>query len=178
MTRLFQFARPRLWVLLLTAALLGFFSSAARPVLAQAANGSGLLPRITAVGRNDNNCHKSMKELQRLIGEFAFVRGHRIYVVCDSAAWQIVLHHLTLTYGVIVNSRAAISDIRLRETWFYARALRNGAEGHGAEYIYAHELGHFKCSCIQEVEADKAAVQLLDDVHKHRWQAAVSQLQR
>src|SRR3954465_14588876 len=90
MTRLFQLVRPRLRVLLLTAALLGFFSSAARPALAQAANGSGLLPSIMAVGRNDNNCHKSMKELQRLIGEFAFVRGHRIYVVCDSAAWQIV----------------------------------------------------------------------------------------
>jgi len=165
-------------VLLLTAALPGFFSSAARPLLAQAANGSGLLPSIITVGRNDNNCHESISYLQRLIGEFAFVRGHRIYVVCDSAAWQIVLHHLTLRYGVIVNSRAAISDIRLRETWFYARALRNGAEGHGAEYIYAHELGHFKCSCIQEVEADKAAVQLLDDVHKHRSQAAVSQLKR
>ena len=178
MTRLFQLVRPRIRVLLLTAALLGFFSSAARPVLAQAAIGSGLRPTIITVGRNDNNCHESISYLQRLIGEFAFVRGHRIYVVCDSAAWQIVLHHLTLRYGVIVNSRAAISDIRLRETWFYARALRNGAEGHGAEYIYAHELGHFKCSCIQEVEADKAAVQLLDDVHKHRSQTAVSQLKR
>jgi hypothetical protein len=178
MTRLFQFVRPRLGVLLFTAALLGFFPSAATPVLAQAANGSGLLPTIITVGRNDNNCHESITYLQRLVREFAFVRSHRIYVVCDSAAWQIVLHHLTLTYGVIVNSRAAISDIRLRETWFYARALRNGAEGHGAEYIYAHELGHFKCSCIQESAADKAAVQLLDDVHKHRSQPAVWELQR
>ena len=178
MTTLFQFVRPRLRVLLLTLAILGSFSAAARPLLAQAANGSGLLPSITTVGSNDINCHDSVSYLQRLIGEFAFVRGHRIYVVCDSTAWQIALHHLTLTYGVVVNSRAAISDIRLRETWFYAEALRHGAEGHGAEYIYAHELGHFKCSCIQEGEADKAAVQLLDDVHKHRSQAAISELQR
>jgi hypothetical protein len=123
-------------------------------------------------------CHESVRQLQRLIGEFAFVRGHRIYVVCDGAAWRIVLHHLTLTYGVIVNSRAAVSDIRLRETWFYARALRKGAEGHGAEYIYAHELGHFKCSCIDEAAADKAGVQLLDDAHRHHLQAAVSERQR
>jgi hypothetical protein len=117
------------------------------------------------------------KQLQTLIGEFAFVRGHRIYVVCNSAAWQVLLHHLTLTYGVIVNSRAAISDIRLRETWFYARALLKGAEGYRAEYIYAHELGHFKCSCTDEGEADKVAVQLLADRHKLRLQRAVSERQ-
>jgi hypothetical protein len=67
---------------------------------------------------------------------------------------------------------------RLHETWFYARALRKGAEGHGDECTYAHELGHFKCSCPDEVEADKAAVQLLDDMHKHRSQAAVAERQR
>jgi hypothetical protein len=178
MTRLFQFVRLRVRLLLLILALLAFSSVASSPLLAQAASSLGLLPSITTVGTNDNNCHESVRQLQRLIGEFAFVRGHRIYVVCDSSAWQIVLHHLTLTYGVIVNSRAAISDIRLRETWFYARALRKGAEGHGAEYIYVHELGHFKCSCTDEVEADKAAVQLLDDMHKHRLQTAVAEPQR
>jgi hypothetical protein len=133
MTRLFQFVRFRVRLVLLILALLACSSVAASPLLAQAEPSLGLLPSITTVGTNDNNCHESVRQLQRLIGEFAFVRGHRIYVVCDSSAWQIVLHHLTLTYGVIVNSRAAISDIRLRETWFYARALRKGAEGHGDE---------------------------------------------
>jgi hypothetical protein len=178
MTRLSQFVRLRVRPLLLILPLLAFSSVAASPLLAQAPPSLGLLPSITTVGTDDNNCHESVRQLQRLIGEFAFVRGHRIYVVCDSTAWQIALHHLTLTYGVIVNSRAAISDIRLRETWFYARALRKGAEGHGAEYIYAHELGHFKCSCTDEVEADKGAAQLLDDRHKHRLQAAMGERQR
>jgi hypothetical protein len=177
-TSLTQFLRLRGSQLLLILALMAFSSFAPRLLGAQAAPRSSLLPSITPVGKNDSNCHESVRQLQRLIGEFAFVRGHRIYVVCDTAAWQIVLHHLTLAYGVIVNSRAAISDIRLRETWFYARALRNGAEGHGAEYIYAHELGHFKCSCIDEAVADKAAVQLIDDAHKRRLQAAVSDRQR
>jgi hypothetical protein len=172
-----QFVQLCVGRLPLILALLAFSSFAASLLRAQAAPELGLLPSITPV-TNDSNCQESVRQLQRLIGEFAFVRGHRIYVVCDSAAWQIVLHHLTLTYGVIVNSRAAISDIALRETWFYARALRKGAEGHGAEQIYAHELGHFKCSCIDEAADDKAAVQLLDDAHKHRLQAAVSERQR
>jgi hypothetical protein len=177
-TSLTQFGRLRVGLLLWILALLAFLFFAASLLRAQAAPRLGLLPSITPVGTNDNNCHESVKQLQRLIGEFALVRGHRIYVVCDSAAWQIVLHHLTLAYGVIVNSRAAVSDVRLRETWFYARALRKGAEGHKAEYIYAHELGHFKCSCIDEAAADIAAAQLLDDAHKHRLQAAVSERQR
>ncbi len=40
------------------------------------------------------------------------------------------------------------------------------------DYIYAHELGHFVCSCIDESAADKAAAQLLEDaktqsLHSH-----------
>jgi hypothetical protein len=71
----------------------------------------------------------------------------------------------------------AALTITLRRV-FGQMELRKGAEGHGAEYTYAHELGHFKCSCTDEVEADKAAVQLLDDMQKHRLQAAVAERQR
>ena len=60
----------------------------------------------------------------------------------------------------------------ISETWFFAEALRKGADGHAGEYIYAHELGHFVCGCIDEAAADKAAVQLLDDAHKHRFSNA------
>lgn len=79
------------------------------------------------------------------------------------------MHHLTLEYGVIVSSRAAVSDIHLRETWFYAQSLREGVEGHTGDYIYAHELGHFLCSCVDEATADKAAAQLLDDARNNRF---------
>jgi hypothetical protein len=96
-TSVTQFVRLRVGLLLLILALLAFSSFAASLLRAQAR--LSLLPSITPVGTNDNDCHESVRQLQRLIGEFAFVRGHRIYVVCDGAAWRIVLHHLTLTYG-------------------------------------------------------------------------------
>ena len=133
-----------------------------------------LPPSITLVGTNDAGCDEAVSQLRRFIRQFPFVRGHRIYVVCDGGAWQRVLHRLTVGYGVIVNSRAAISDIRLRETWFYAVALRRGIDGRESEYVYAHELGHFLCSCIDEAAADQAALQLLDDAHKRGSQPPVS----
>lgn len=164
-----EFSRQRKRLQLLIAVLLAFVSLSRSSLRAQAASSLTLPPRITMVGTDDNTCHETVGQLQRLIHDFAFVRGHRIYLVCDRASWQEVLHHLTLGYGVIVSSRAAISDIRLRETWFFAEALRKGADGHRGEYLYAHELGHFVCSCIDEAAADKAALQLLDDAHRHRF---------
>ena len=157
--------------------VLGMISLAAlapSPLRAQPARSLNLPPSITTVGSNDKECQKSVAELQRLIGEFAFVRGHRIYLVCDRVAWRIAMQHLTLAYGVIVNSRAAVSDIRLRETWFYAEALRKGAEGHTGDYIYAHELGHFACSCIDEDAADRATNRLLDNARRNRFTAATT----
>lgn len=147
-------------------------ASAPTPLRAQPSRSLTQRPVITIVGRNDKACQESLADLQRLIGEFAFVRGHQIYLVCDQNAWNRVTHHLTLEYGVIVSSRAAISDIRLRETWFYAEALRKGAEGHAGDFIYAHELGHFICSCIDEAVADKAAAQLLEDARRNRFSAS------
>jgi hypothetical protein len=167
-----EFPRRRRRLQLLIAVLLAFVSLARSPLRAQAARSLSLPPSITMVGTEDNNCHETVGQLRRLIRDFAFVRGHRIYLVCDRTAWQKALHHLTLGYGVIVSSRAAISDIRLRETWFYAEALRKGVDGHKGEYLYAHELGHFVCSCIDEAAADKAALQLLEDAHKHRFSNA------
>jgi len=164
-----EFLRQRRRLQLLIAVLLAFVSLARSPLRAQVARSLSLPPSITMVGNDDNNCQEIVDQLRQLIREFAFVRGHRIYLVCDRAAWQRALHHLTLGYGAIVSSRAAISDIRLRETWFYAEALRKGVDGHKGEYLYAHELGHFVCSCIDEAVADKAALQLLDDAHKHRF---------
>jgi hypothetical protein len=160
-------ARRRLiGVLFLVASLV---TLAASPLHAQPARSLSLPPSITMVGTVDQNCQESVADIQRFIREFAFVRGHSIYVVCDAAAWRAALHHLTLEYGVIVSSRGAISDIHLRETWFYATALRKGAEHRTGEEIYAHELGHFVCACIDESTADKAAAQLLDDARRNRF---------
>jgi hypothetical protein len=164
-----RFARLRL--ILLTCGLLSIANFLPAPLQAQPARSLTLPPSITIVGTNDAACQESLAELQRLIREFAFVRGHRIYLVCDRAAWHSVMHHLTLEYGVIVSSRAAISDLHLRETWFYAEALRKGAERRTGENIYAHELGHFVCSCIDESTADKAAAQLLEDAKRNRFTA-------
>ncbi len=141
---------------------------------AQAARSLSLPPSITTVGTNDKKCQESNAELQRLIREFAFVHGHRIYLVCDRTAWRVVMNHLTLSYGAIVSTRAAVSDIQLRETWFYAEALRKGVEGHTGDYIYAHELGHFACGCIEEAAADRAAAQLLDNARRNRFTAATT----
>ena len=141
--------RCRLIGLVLAAVLL---AAAASPLHAQPARSVSLPPSITMVGTVDKDCQESVADIQRFIREFAFVRGHSIYVVCDAAAWRAALHHLTLEYGVVVSSRGAISDIHLRETWFYATALRKGAEHRTGEEIYAHELGHFACSCIDEVD--------------------------
>jgi hypothetical protein len=160
-------ARRRLiGVLFLVASLV---TLAASPLHAQPARSLSLPPSITMVGTVDQDCQESVADIQRFIREFAFVRGHSIYVVCDAAAWRAALHHLTLEYGVIVSSRGAISDIHLRETWFYATALRKGAEHRTGEEIYAHELGHFVCACIDESTADKAAAQLLDDARRNRF---------
>jgi hypothetical protein len=160
-------ARRRLiGVLFLVAPLV---TLAASPLHAQPARSLSLPPSITMVGTVDQDCQESVADIQRFIREFAFVRGHSIYVVCDAAAWRAALHHLTLEYGVIVSSRGAISDIHLRETWFYATALRKGAEHRTGEEIYAHELGHFVCACIDESTADKAAAQLLDDARRNRF---------
>jgi hypothetical protein len=160
-------ARRRLiGVLFLVASLV---TLAASPLHAQPARSVSLPPSITMVGTVDQDCQESVADIQRFIREFAFVRGHSIYVVCDAAAWRAALHHLTLEYGVIVSSRGAISDIHLRETWFYATALRKGAEHRTGEEIYAHELGHFVCACIDESTADKAAAQLLDDARRNRF---------
>jgi hypothetical protein len=164
--------RRRLILALLV--LISFAAATPSPLRAQPPRSLSLPPSITIVGANDNDCQESLAELQRLIREFAFVRGHRIYLVCDQDAWSRAMHHLTLEYGVIVSSRAAISDLHLRETWFYAEALRKGAEHHTGEYIYAHELGHFVCSCIDEAAADKAAAQLLDDARRNRFTASTS----
>ena len=164
-----RFARLRL--VLLICGLLSVANFVPAPLRAQPARSLTLPPSITIVGTNDQACQESLAELQRLIREFAFVRGHRIYLVCDRPAWRTVMHHLTLAYGVIVSSRAALSDLQLRETWFYAKALRKGADGHNGDYIYAHELGHFVCSCIDESAADKAAAQLLDDAKRNRFTA-------
>jgi hypothetical protein len=142
---------------------------AASPLHAQPARSLSLPPSISVVGTNDKACQDGVSELRRLIHEFAFVRGHRIFLVCDANSWNHVMHHLTLEYGVIVNSRGAISDIHLRETWFYNEALLKGVDGHNGEFVYAHELGHFLCSCIDEAAADKAAVQLLDDARHNRF---------
>ena len=160
-------------LIFLALGMISLAALASSPVRAQPARSLSLPPSITPVGTNDRECQKSIAELQRLIGEFAFVRGHRIYLVCDRAAWRRVMHHLTLAYGVSINSRAAVSDIRLRETWFYAETLRKGAEGHTGDYIYAHELGHFACSCIDEAAADRAASQLLN-AHRNRFTAATT----
>ena len=160
-------ARRRLiGVLFLVASLV---TLAASPLHAQPARSLSLPPSITMVGTVDQDCQESVADIQRFIREFAFVRGHSIYVVCDAAAWRAALHHLTLEYGVIVSSRGAISDIHLRETWFYATALRKGAEHRTGEEIYAHELGHFVCACIDESTADKAAAQLLNDARRNRF---------
>ena len=167
--REYQFAALRLVLMICGLLLVANFAPA--PLRAQPARSLTLPPSITIVGTNDQACQESLAELQRLIREFAFVRGHRIYLVCDRAAWRTVMHHLTLEYGVIVSSRAAVSDLHLRETWFYAEALRKGAEGRNADYIYAHELGHFVCSCIDESAADKAAAQLLEDARRNRFTA-------
>jgi hypothetical protein len=167
-----EFSRQRTRLQLFIAILIAFVTLARSSLPAQPARSLSLPPSITMVGSDDHDCHDTVVQLQRLIREFAFVRGHRIYVVCDKSSWQGVLHHLTLGYGVIVTSRAAISDIRLRETWFYAEALRKGVDGHKGEYLYAHELGHFACSCIDEDVADKAALELLNDAHKHRFSGA------
>ena len=78
---------------------------------------------------------------------------------------------------MIVSSRAAISDLQLRETWFYAEALRKGAEHRTGEEIYAHELGHFVCACIDESTADKAAAQLLEDARRNRFTATIRRSQ-
>lgn len=164
----------RLRLVLLICGLLCVANFRPAPLRAQTARSLSLPPSITIVGTNDKECQESLAELQRMIREFAFVRGHRIYLVCDRAAWRSVMHHLTLEYGVIVSSRAAVSDIHLRETWFYAEALLKGVEGHTGEYIYAHELGHFVCSCIDEAAADKAAAQLLDDARHNRFSASIT----
>jgi hypothetical protein len=145
---------------------------AATPLRAQPARSLSLPPSITIVGTVDNACQESVAEIQRFVREFAFVRGHSIYVVCDAAAWRSALHHLTLEYGVIVSSRGAISDLHLRETWFYAAALRKGVDHRTGEEIYAHELGHFACSCIEEAAADRAGAQLLEDARRNRFTAA------
>ena len=157
----------------LVLAVLTLAASAAAPLPAQPARSLSLPPSITIVGTNDRDCQESLADLQRLIREFAFVRGHSIYLVCDAPAWRTALHHLTLEYGVIVSSRAAISDLQLRETWFYAEALRKGAEHRTGEEIYAHELGHFVCTCIDESTADKAAAQLLEDARRNRFTATI-----
>jgi len=149
-------------------------ASAPTPLRAQPSRSLTQRPVITIVGVNDTACQESLADLQRLIREFAFVRGHQIYLVCDQNGWNRVTHHLTLEYGVIVSSRAAISDIRLRETWFYAEALRKGSEGHTSDFIYAHELGHFVCSCIDEAAADKAAAQLLEDARRNRFSTSAT----
>jgi hypothetical protein len=156
-------------LIFLVLAMISLAALAPSPLRAQPARSLSQPPSITPVGTNDKECQKSIVELQRLIGEFAFVRGHRIYLVCDHAAWRSVMRHLTFAYGVIVNSRAAVSDIRLRETWFYAEALRKGADGHTGDYIYAHELGHFACSCIDEDAADRATNRLLDNARRTRF---------
>ena len=166
----FQCTRLRLALLMGGLLLVAIFVPA--PLRAQPPRSLALPPSITIVGSNNQACQESLAELQRLIREFAFVRGHRIYLVCDLPAWRVVMHHLTLEYGVIVSSRAAVSDLHLRETWFFAEALRKGAERRTGENIYAHELGHFVCSCIDESVADKAAAQLLEDARRNRFTAA------
>lgn len=165
----FHSARRRLIIPVL--AVLSLTVLMASPLRAQSPRSLTLPPSITIVGTNDQKCQDALADLQRLIREFAFVRGHRIYLVCDRAAWRASLHQLTRAYGVIVASRGAVSDVRLRESWFYAEALRKGAEGHNGDFIYAHELGHFLCSCIEEDAADKAAAQLLDDARQNRFTA-------
>ena len=161
--------RHRLIGLVLAAVALT--ATVASPLRAQPARSVSLPPNITMVGSVDDGCRASVADIQRFIREFAFVRGHSIYVVCDAAAWRSALHHLTLEYGVIVSSRGAVSDLHLRETWFYAVALRKGVEHRTAEEIYAHELGHFVCSCIDEDTADKAAAVLLEDARRNRFTA-------
>jgi hypothetical protein len=161
----------------LVLAALSLAAPAASPLRAQPARSLSLPPSITIVGTNDKDCQESLADLQRLIHEFAFVRGHSIYLVCDAPAWHAALHHLTLEYGVIVSSRAAISDLKLRETWFYAPALRKGAEHRTGEEIYAHELGHFVCTCIDEAAADRAASQLVEDARRNRFTAAIRRSQ-
>ena len=167
----FQSARRRPFIPVL--AVLSLTVLLASPLPAQPARSLTLPPSITIVGTNDQKCQDTLAELQRLIREFAFVRGHRIYLVCDRAAWHASMHQLTRAYGVIVASRGAVSDIKLRETWFFAEALRKGAEGHKGDYVYAHELGHFVCSCVEEDAADKAAAQLLDDARRNRFTATM-----
>ena len=168
-------ARRRLIGLVL--AVLSLAAPAASPLQAQPGRSLSLPPSITIAGTNDKDCQESLAVLQRLIHEFAFVRGHSIYLVCDAAAWHAALDHLTLEYGVIVSSRGAISDLKLRETWFYAPALRKGAEHRTGEEIYAHELGHFVCTCIDESTADKAATQLLEDARRNRFTATMRRSQ-
>src|ERR1700683_2104172 len=162
-------ARRRLIGLVL--AVLSLAAPAASPLQAQPARSLSLPPSITIVGTNDKDGQESLADLQRLIREFAFVRGHSIYLVCDAPAWHSALHHLTLEYGVSVAPPPAICDLRLRETWFYAEALRKGADHRTGEEIYAHELGHFVCTCIDESAADKAAAQLLEDARRNRFTA-------
>ena len=99
-------ARRRLIGLVL--AVLSLAAPAASPLQAQPARSLSLPPSITIVGTNDKDCQESRADLQRLIHEFAFVRGHSIYLVCDAPAWHAALHHLTLEYGVIVSSRVHI----------------------------------------------------------------------
>jgi hypothetical protein len=168
----FEIRSARRRVIGFVLAVLTLAASAASPLPAQPPRSLSLPPSITIVGTNGKDCQESLAGLQRLIREFAFVRGHRIYLVCDAPAWHSALHHLTLEYGVIVASHAAISDLRLRETWFYAEALRKGADHRTGEEIYAHELGHFVCTCIDESAADKAGAQLLEDVRRNRFIAA------
>jgi hypothetical protein len=69
-------ARRRLTGLVL--AVLTLAASAAWPLPAQPPRSLSLPPSITIVGTNDKDCQESLADLQRLIHEFAFVRGQHL----------------------------------------------------------------------------------------------------
>jgi hypothetical protein len=88
-----------------------------------------------------------------LIQEAGFPKDWRVIIACNQKDWERIQHGVTLSP---YHARTAFTSLKKRTTAVNLRifdAVYNG--GNPPMSVLHHEVGHIRCQCSNEDEADK-----------------------
>ncbi len=101
-------------------------------------------------------CKYATVPLLNILNTYAkFPPGWRIVVACSDIAWQVLRRHADA-----IDTNHAFTNMNGHVPVINGAIFLSPEVGRPPQRILAHELGHIRCSCGDEREAEKYALSL------------------
>jgi len=94
-----------------------------------------------------------LRRATNIIQGAGFPSDWRVIIACNQNDWERIQHGVTLSP---YHAKTAFTSLRKRTTAVYLRIFDTVYnEGNPAMNVLHHEVGHIRCQCSNEDEADK-----------------------